>query len=121
MKRKSSINVIFHIFLVFLFVLTCIPLQRAESSTVDWARNMVEDRAQEKAEEKAYEERDELFTRRFALLVGANHGGKDRVTLRYAVDDARAVQNVLEEMGGIFPRDSRFLANPTRADRKSVV
>jgi hypothetical protein len=55
-----------------------------------------------------------LYTRRFALLVGANHGGKDRVTLRYAVDDARAVQKVLEEMGGILPKDSRFLADPSR-------
>ena len=62
----------------------------------------------------ADQQTDELFTRRFALLVGANHGGEDRVTLRYAVDDARAVQNVLEEMGGILPPDSRFLENPSR-------
>ena len=39
---------------------------------------------------------DKLYTRRFAFLVGANHGGKDRITLRYAIDDARAVQHVLE-------------------------
>ncbi len=57
---------------------------------------------------------DELYTRRFAFLVGANHGGKDRVTLRYAVDDARAVQEVLEEMGGILPGDTRFLADPSK-------
>lgn len=57
---------------------------------------------------------DELYTRRFAFMVGANHGGKGRVTLRYAVDDARAVQKVLEEMGGILPEDSRFLADPDR-------
>ena len=63
---------------------------------------------------KADQQADELYTRRFAVLVGANHGGKDRVTLRYAVDDARAVQKVLEEMGGILPTDSRFLAEPGR-------
>jgi len=63
---------------------------------------------------KADKQTDELYTRRFAFLVGANHGGKDRVTLRYAVDDARAVQKVLEEMGGILPDDSRFLAEPGR-------
>jgi hypothetical protein len=62
----------------------------------------------------ADQQADELFTRRFALLVGANHGGKDRVTLRYAVDDARAVQKVLEEMGGILPSDSFFLSDPSR-------
>jgi hypothetical protein len=63
---------------------------------------------------KADRQTDELYTRRFALLVGANHGGEDRVPLRYAVDDARAVQKVLEEMGGILTDDSRFLANPSR-------
>jgi hypothetical protein len=62
----------------------------------------------------AKQQTDELFTRRFAFLVGANDGGKDRVTLRYAVDDARAVQEVLEEMGGILPGDTRFLADPSR-------
>jgi hypothetical protein len=57
---------------------------------------------------------DQLYTRRFALFVGANHGGDDRVTLRYAVDDAKAVQKVLVEMGGILAEDSRFLADPSR-------
>jgi len=63
---------------------------------------------------KADNQTDELYTRRFALLVGANDGGNDRVTLRYAVDDAQAIQKVLEEMGGILPGDSRFLADPSR-------
>ena len=63
---------------------------------------------------KADQQTDDLYTRRFAFLVGANHGGEDRVTLRYAVDDAKAVQKVLEEMGGILPDDSCFLANPSR-------
>ncbi len=62
----------------------------------------------------ADQQTDDLYTRRFAFLVGANHGGEDRVTLRYAVDDAKAVQKVLEEMGGILPDDSCFLANPSR-------
>ncbi|UCE41169.1 MAG: caspase family protein [Candidatus Aminicenantes bacterium] len=63
---------------------------------------------------KADQKTDELYTRRFAFLVGANHGGEDRVTLRYAIDDAKEVQKVLEEMGGILPDDSCFLANPSR-------
>jgi hypothetical protein len=62
----------------------------------------------------AGQQTDELYTRRFAFLVGANHGGKDRVTLRYAVDDARALQEVLEEMGGILPGDTHFLADPSK-------
>jgi hypothetical protein len=57
---------------------------------------------------------DELYARRFALLVGANNGGKERVVLRYAVDDARAIKEVLEEMGGVLAGDTRFLADPKR-------
>jgi hypothetical protein len=78
------------IILVFLIGLFCLPGLTADQQT------------------------DDLYTRRFAFLVGANHGGKDRITLRYAVDDAKAVQNVFEEMGGILPEDSRFLADPSR-------
>ncbi len=62
----------------------------------------------------AGQQTDELYTRRFAFLVGANNGGEGRVTLRYAVHDARAVQEVLEEMGGILPGDTHFLADPGR-------
>ena len=57
---------------------------------------------------------EELYTRRFTLLVGANNGGKGRATLRYAVDDALAVKNVLEDMGGVHETDSRFLIEPSR-------
>jgi hypothetical protein len=57
---------------------------------------------------------DEMYTRRFALLVGANNGGGGRMTLRYAVDDARAVKKVLEDMGGVNSVDSRFLVEPSR-------
>lgn len=58
---------------------------------------------------------EELFTRRLALLVGANRGGPDRAVLRYAVDDARAVGKVLEDMGGVRPGDARYLADPDKA------
>lgn len=57
---------------------------------------------------------DRLYTRRFAFLVGANNGGKDRVALRYAVEDARAIGRVLEDMGGVLPGDSHFLEEPDR-------
>ncbi len=58
---------------------------------------------------------EELYTRRLALLVGANDGGKGRTVLRYAVDDARAVGRVLEDMGGVLAGDSRYLDEPDRA------
>ncbi len=57
---------------------------------------------------------DRMVTRRFAFLVGANDGGKDRGTLRYAVADAREMKTVLEDMGGVLPQDSRFLEEPNR-------
>jgi hypothetical protein len=53
--------------------------------------------------------------RRFALLIGANHGGEGRVQLRYAVSDARAMARVLQTMGGVAPDDLVFLAEPDRA------
>jgi hypothetical protein len=58
---------------------------------------------------------DGIFTRRLALLVGANRGGPDRPELRYAVDDARAVGRVLEDMGGVLPGDARYLEDPDRS------
>ncbi len=64
---------------------------------------------------------DELLTRRLALLVGANRGGSDRAVLRYAVDDARAVGKVLEDMGGVRPGDARYLADPNRAELQEAI
>ena len=57
---------------------------------------------------------DRMVARRFAFLVGANDGGKDRGTLRYAVADALAMKTVLEELGGVLPQDSLFLEEPSR-------
>lgn len=51
--------------------------------------------------------------RRFVLVVGANDGGAERVRLRYAVDDAKAVAAVLGEVGGLQRADETVLADPT--------
>jgi hypothetical protein len=51
-------------------------------------------------------------TRRFGLFIGANNGGRGRVTLRYAVSDARAVSRVFAEMGGITTEDNILLIEP---------
>ncbi len=53
--------------------------------------------------------------RRFALFVGANDGGADRVTLRYAVSDAARVADVMFTVGGVQPGDSRLLRDPDGA------
>ena len=62
----------------------------------------------------AAEEADKITTRRFAFVMGANNGGPDRVTLRYAVTDAKSMLKVLEDLGGVLPDDTRFLVEPDR-------
>jgi hypothetical protein len=53
--------------------------------------------------------------RRFALVAGANDGGRARVTLRYAGSDASAVSNVLTQLGGVAKADLVFLEEPRPA------
>jgi hypothetical protein len=53
--------------------------------------------------------------RRFALLVGANDGGADRVRLRYAETDAQSMDHVLRELGGVTETDRILLLDPDRA------
>jgi len=47
--------------------------------------------------------------RRMAYIVGANDGGAERVTLRYASTDAVKLGRVIRELGGVAPRDLRVL------------
>jgi uncharacterized caspase-like protein len=51
--------------------------------------------------------------RRYALVAGANQGGPDRPTLRYAVSDAARFATVLQELGGVEERDTILLEQPT--------
>ena len=56
--------------------------------------------------------------RRFAVIVGSNNGGPDRVMLRYAASDADTMMNVLNSIGGVSGNDSLLLLDP---DRKSFI
>lgn len=56
--------------------------------------------------------KDKNIIKRYAVLMGANDGGKDRVRLRYAVSDAKAMSLVLEELGGVMEEDNLLLLNP---------
>ena len=56
---------------------------------------------------------DGAATRRFGLFIGSNNGGRDRVLLRYAINDARAVSRVFNGMGGISEDDGILLVEPT--------
>jgi hypothetical protein len=53
---------------------------------------------------------NEVFSvRRFLLSAGSNHGDGDRVELRFADSDARAVSKVFEDLGGVDPADQILL------------
>ena len=51
--------------------------------------------------------------RRYALYIGSNYGGRERVTLSYAVTDARTVSEVMQQLGGVMPTDSVILTDPS--------
>ncbi|MFH0903336.1 MAG: caspase family protein, partial [Pseudomonadota bacterium] len=53
--------------------------------------------------------------RRFALVVGSNNGGRDRVLLRYATTDASRVARVLRDLGGVATEDVALLVEPDRS------
>jgi hypothetical protein len=55
----------------------------------------------------------ETGVRRYALVIGANGGGKDRVRLRYAVSDARMFRGLLTELGGVAEEDGLLLLDPS--------
>jgi len=59
---------------------------------------------------------DGVQLRRYALFVGANDGGSGRVYLRYAETDALSMAEVMRNIGGIDPSNSRILLNPESAD-----
>src|SRR5262245_28920888 len=56
---------------------------------------------------------DVAVVRRFALIVGSNDGGKDRIRLRYANSDAASVARVLSELGGVRDDDAMLLRDAT--------
>ncbi|MDH5547984.1 MAG: caspase family protein [Gammaproteobacteria bacterium] len=56
---------------------------------------------------------EQTAVNRYALIIGANNGGKDRVSLRYAQSDARLVAKVFDDLGGIDATRSEVLFEPT--------
>lgn len=64
---------------------------------------------------------EEGIIRRYALLVGANYGGNQRVVLNYAATDARALADVMQEMGGLNPADTVLLPDPSPRKLKETI
>ncbi len=61
----------------------------------------------------------EPVVERFSIAVGANDGGRSRISLRYAVDDAAAWNDVMGELGGVEHRVS--LAQPSVDDIRAAM
>jgi hypothetical protein len=59
--------------------------------------------------------REKTVVRRFALITGASQGGTDRVPLRYASSDARALRHVLSDLGGLAEAETVLLLDVNRA------
>lgn len=58
----------------------------------------------------------EATVRRFALVAGANDGGRARSMLRYAATDAKSISSVLTQLGGVAARDLVFIEEPKPAE-----
>jgi hypothetical protein len=56
-----------------------------------------------------------LSLRRLALVASSNDGGPNRVRLRFADSDARAIAEVLQHLGGLRADDLELLPGATRA------
>lgn len=54
--------------------------------------------------------------RRYGLFIGSNEGGPDRTRLLYAASDARAMADVMYEIGGLMRSDGVVLTDPDSDD-----
>ena len=52
--------------------------------------------------------------RRFAFIAGSNDGGEGLQKLRYAESDARSFAEVLQELGGVRPKDLVLVSSSSR-------
>lgn len=68
--------------------------------------------ALQSGERQDHQAQDRAVIKRFAMAVGANDGGKDRVHLQYAVSDAEAILSVFGELGGVEEDDVLLLEEP---------
>ncbi len=59
--------------------------------------------------------------RRFAVVVGANDGGRFRTLLRFAVSDAASFMKVLKNMGSVYSDDAYLLYQPNRENLIAVL
>ena len=51
--------------------------------------------------------------RRFAFVTGSTDGGSSLVKLKYAESDARSFASLMQDLGGVKPRDLVLVSSPT--------
>jgi hypothetical protein len=59
--------------------------------------------------------------KRYLLVVGANDGGRERITLKYAVSDAASFRDVLINLGGVSEKDAFAVYNPDKRNFYSAM
>lgn len=69
---------------------------------------------------RAHAAEPQRTVQRFALVISSNDGGSERVRLRFADSDARAVAEVLEHLGGVQRSDIVLLTDATSARLKEA-
>ena len=57
----------------------------------------------------------------YAVVIGSNQAGPGQVPLRYALDDARRVRDVMVELGGYDLANVAFLGDPDRDDVMEIL
>lgn len=62
----------------------------------------------------------EQHLRRFAIVVGSNDGGDNRIYLKYAHKDAEKMAAILETFGGVAPSDLLLLEGTGRFDLEAA-
>ena len=58
---------------------------------------------------------------RHAIVVGVNQGPSPLVPLRYAHDDARKIEEILRELGGVPKSNMRLLLEPDLEELQSML
>ena len=87
MKPNITAKVLYKLFFICCFFIILLPLygQKTDSS---------------------------VTLHRFALIIGSNNGGKERVLLRYATKDALSFAKVMKDMGAVYDNNMIVLLDP---------
>ncbi|MCJ8311516.1 MAG: caspase family protein [Saccharospirillaceae bacterium] len=64
---------------------------------------------------------DTQGVKRYAVIAGSNSGGQQRITLKYADDDAQSFSDVFTSLGGLEDQNNHLLLEPTIDELLSAI